>query len=89
LICANCDAELEPVFDSQEGTQYIDALHIQLHFGYGEFHDHGPDETASPEMFFCKDCTTVLVKFFPGFRKQLGPVEIKQNVFEQKPEDNN
>lgn len=70
--CLNCNKPLTEIFEgSRASYQFIDALHIQLHLGYNEFQDHGPDEPGNPQGCFCKECAIRLVGFFPGIQKLL------------------
>ena len=72
--CINCGSDLVEVTEGsgEKHKQYRDALHIQVHLGYGTFRDQGPDQVGSPEGQFCHDCATVLETFFPGIRYLLG-----------------
>lgn len=58
--CNNCGTTLTPVFDDgvfRGSKQYENAMHLQLHPGYGEFFDgNGPIN-----IFFCGDCSAHFV----------------------------
>lgn len=72
MNCINCDKELEEVFPgSAKRFQFVDALDIQIHLGYGEFRDQGEDQEGSPRACFCKDCSTRLALAFPGIRRMI------------------
>lgn len=72
MNCLNCDGPLEEVFEgSAKNYQFLDALHIQVHLGYGEFSDQAPDQVGSPQGCFCKTCTKKLVSEFLGFQRLL------------------
>lgn len=50
--CADCDTPLERIFDDT-GTQYSNALEIELHGGYGMFFDNIDGDRLA---FLCHDC---------------------------------
>ena len=72
MNCINCDRPLEEVFSgSGKAFQFVDALDIQLHLGYGQFRDQGMDQDGAPRACFCKICAFALAASFPGIQKML------------------
>lgn len=72
MHCINCDGELKEVFPgSGADYQYLDALDIQLHLGYGQFADQSHDGVGSPRANFCHDCSERLIEAFPGIGKMV------------------
>lgn len=70
MNCTNCGNPLEEVFEgSANAHQYKDALHIQVHLGYGTYADHDLDQDGSPNGQFCLICAAELCDAFPGIRK--------------------
>ena len=70
MQCLNCDQPLEEVFEgSAKQFQFRNALDIQVHLGYDEFHDQELGQEGSPRGCFCLGCATALVEMFPGMKK--------------------
>lgn len=69
VYCDNCCSLLKSVFTDADGrpyrnpTQCLNALHIDLHGGYGMYFDN--DDKS---LLFCEICADKLLEAFPGFK---------------------
>jgi hypothetical protein len=70
MNCLNCDTVLKEVYPgSAKKYAFRDALHIQVHLGYGEFMDQDQFQVGSPQGCFCNSCAKKVISQFLGFQR--------------------
>ena len=60
--CAACNEVVEMVY-SEGSNQPAGGLHLENHYGYGMYRDHGQDEFPSKDILVCKQCIHTLPRW--------------------------